>query len=149
MPYKYQLRHTKLPLKYHRAIPSNSFHSYFFKKHTSERLVAISLYIFHPWFTLASSILKGNSCTEVYLAPVTHVIIKQRFAWFGAVASRSECVDWHTLLGNVVGLCWALGNALHWVMLLVYVGPWATHFHRVMLLIYVGPWATQYTLLWG
>jgi hypothetical protein len=34
----------------------------------------------------------------------------------------------HTLLGNVVGLCWALGNALHWVMLLVYVGPWATHF---------------------
>jgi hypothetical protein len=34
----------------------------------------------------------------------------------------------HILLGNVVGLCWALGNALHWVMLLVYVGPWTTHF---------------------
>jgi hypothetical protein len=31
-----------------------------------------------------------------------------------------------TSLGNAVGLCWALGNTLHWVMLLAYVGPWAT-----------------------
>jgi hypothetical protein len=34
--------------------------------------------VFHPWFTFASSILKGNPCTEVYLASVTHVISKQR-----------------------------------------------------------------------
>jgi hypothetical protein len=45
-------------------------------------------FIFHPWFTFASRIMKGNPCTEVYLASVTHVISKQRFAWF-AVTQRS------------------------------------------------------------
>jgi hypothetical protein len=63
----------------------------------------------------------------------------------------------HTLLGNAVGLCWALGITLHWVMSLVYVGPWATQYtllgndtslgngvglgntpYRVMYLVYVG-----------
>jgi hypothetical protein len=35
----------------------------------------------------------------------------------------------HTLLGNV-SLCWAFGNTLYWVdlMLLAYVGSRATHF---------------------
>jgi hypothetical protein len=80
----------------------------------------------------------------------------------------------HTLLGrsNVVGLCWAWGNTLYLVMLLVYVGPWATvHWvmllglgqhtllgnvvglcwalgnalHWVMMLVYVGPWTTHFT----
>jgi hypothetical protein len=36
--------------------------------------------IFNPWFTFASSVLKENPCTEVYLASVTHVIFEQRFA---------------------------------------------------------------------
>jgi hypothetical protein len=34
----------------------------------------------------------------------------------------------HMLLGIVVGLCGASGNALYWILLLVYVGPRATHF---------------------
>jgi hypothetical protein len=35
---------------------------------------------------------------------------------------------WFTLAsGIVVGLCGASGNTLYWVLLLVYVGPWATH----------------------
>jgi hypothetical protein len=34
----------------------------------------------------------------------------------------------HTLLGIVVGSCGVSGNTLYWVLLLVYVGPWATHF---------------------
>jgi hypothetical protein len=34
---------------------------------------------------------------------------------------------------NVVGLCWALSNTLHWVMLLGNTLYW------VMLLVYVGP----------
>jgi hypothetical protein len=33
-----------------------------------------------------------------------------------------------TLLGIVVGLCGASGNTFYWVLLLVYVGPQATHF---------------------
>jgi hypothetical protein len=33
----------------------------------------------------------------------------------------------HTLLGIVVGLCGASGNTLYWVLLLVYMGPRATH----------------------
>jgi hypothetical protein len=39
-------------------------------------------------------------------------------------------LEQYTLLGNVVGLCWALCITLHWVML-----------------VYVGHWATQYTLM--
>jgi hypothetical protein len=31
-------------------------------------------------------------------------------------------------MGIVVGLCGASGKTLYWVLLLVYVGPWATHF---------------------
>jgi hypothetical protein len=34
----------------------------------------------------------------------------------------------HTSLGNVVGSCWALGNALYWVMLLVYAEALATQY---------------------
>jgi hypothetical protein len=34
----------------------------------------------------------------------------------------------HTLLGIVVWFTWVSGNAHYWVLLLVYVGPWATHF---------------------
>jgi hypothetical protein len=73
----------------------------------------------------------------------------------------------HTSLGNVVCLCLALGNTHYWVMLLVYVGPWATQYtllgnvvgfgntlywamlfglgQRTSLGNVVGPWATHFT----
>jgi hypothetical protein len=59
----------------------------------------------------------------------------------------------HILLGNVVDLCRALGNTLHFVMLLGLgqhtslgnvVGLRKT-LYWVILLVYVGPWATHFT----
>jgi hypothetical protein len=59
--------------------PSKSFHSYSLEKTPLNGWSRFHRIIFHPWFN--SSILKGNPCTEVYLASVTHVIFKQRFVW--------------------------------------------------------------------
>jgi hypothetical protein len=62
----------------------------------------------------------------------------------------------HTLQGIVdIGLHGASGNTLCWVLLLVHVGPRATHLlYWILLLVYVGARATHFTgyccwLTWG
>jgi hypothetical protein len=45
----------------------------------------------------------------------------------GIVVGLCGAYGRHISLGIVVGLCGASGNTVHWVLLLVYVGPRATH----------------------
>jgi predicted alpha/beta hydrolase len=59
----------------------------------------------------------------------------------------------HTLLGIVVGLRGASGNTLYWALLLVYVEP-RQHTLLGIVLVYVGPLATHFTgyccwFMWG
>jgi hypothetical protein len=76
----------------------------------------------------------GYCCWDSVGPRGTHLTNTGYCCWFMCLVRFTGYCCWfmwgleqHTLLG-IVGLCSSSGNPLHWVLLLVHVGPRATHF---------------------